>query len=367
MARTRQQAWNEEEGRRRVKHENLRLVRAKRRNAGPPPVITIDSDGEREEVDSSREVPQPPATVHVRARPTTLTLKAGERPDAPVRLNGELPDGVRVKRDSDDDAPTAKRKRKMKLVASIDDSFQRVKEERCELEQVAQQQGTTAADFAADGRDYAESLAEQPTEIQSNPPPGNANEEQEDVASEASSGDSNLRSAQMQADNSVLVETARCEDTELPKKPPRISHGHAKANSCKRCLECGIHLHGRNPTDHQNAHKKDPMKQFRCAVCGIYAQKSSGRMTHEKNQHAFIRHRADAKIEAVVRIRKSQLAQLFNVGTKLVELQCTAEFSSDPQDVEYPNEEDLQAIVDADPQGVNCPNAKKNVVQKPER
>ncbi|KAI6220604.1 hypothetical protein M3Y99_01601700 [Aphelenchoides fujianensis] len=192
MARTRQQAWNEEEGRRRVKHENLRLVRAKRRNAGPPPVITIDSDGEREEVDSSREVPQPPATVHVRARPTTLTLKAGERPDAPVRLNGELPDGVRVKRDSDDDAPTAKRKRKMKLVASIDDSFQRVKEERCELEQVAQQQGTTAADFAADGRDYAESLAEQPTEIQSNPPPGNANEEQEDVASEASSGDSNL-------------------------------------------------------------------------------------------------------------------------------------------------------------------------------
>ncbi|KAI6243408.1 hypothetical protein M3Y99_00096500 [Aphelenchoides fujianensis] len=48
---TRRQARDKEDEWRRVKAESLRLERAKRRREGPPPVVTIDSDGEREEAE----------------------------------------------------------------------------------------------------------------------------------------------------------------------------------------------------------------------------------------------------------------------------------------------------------------------------
>ncbi|KAI6226341.1 hypothetical protein M3Y99_01303300 [Aphelenchoides fujianensis] len=109
------------------------------------------------------------------------------------------------------------------------------------------------------------------------------------------------------------------------------------------------------------------MKQFRCAVCGIYAQKSSGRNTHEDGQHGFIRHEADEKIKGVVRIRKAQLTQLFNVGTALVDVQRTANPLPASQADEFVTDDDLRKVVHADPQGVYCPNPNKNDVDKPER
>ncbi|KAI6175174.1 hypothetical protein M3Y99_01987300 [Aphelenchoides fujianensis] len=93
-----------------------------------------------------------------------------------------------------------------------------------------------------------------------------------------------------------------------------------KAATCKRCPKCWIHLHGPNANDHPNAHNKDPKKSFSCAICGI-----------------------------------SQLTQLFNVGTTLVDVQRTAVPSRVAQAHECATEEDLQAIVDEDPQGANCP------------
>ncbi|KAI6226340.1 hypothetical protein M3Y99_01303200 [Aphelenchoides fujianensis] len=106
---------------------------------------------------------------------------------------------------------------------------------------------------------------------------------------------------------------------------------------------------------------------FLCAICGIGMQKSSGRNVHEQNQHGFVRHEADETVEVVVRIRKSQLVHLFNVGTRLVEHQRSADHSSGMQDGadKFANDNDLQAIVVADPQGLKCRNAK-NGVQKPD-
>ncbi|KAI6225482.1 BMA-XNP-1, isoform a [Aphelenchoides fujianensis] len=141
-------------------------------------------------------------------------------------------------------------------------------------------------------------------------------------------------------------------------RSPRIYHRRGKTRACKRCLECGIHLHGPNANDHPNAHTEDPKKSFLCAICGIFMQKPSGRNVHEQNQHGFIRDEAEKDSKAVVKIRTFQLSELFNVGTELVEVQRKAEPSSDPYDDEYANEDDLQAIVDADPQGGSCPNEK---------
>ncbi|KAI6198252.1 hypothetical protein M3Y99_01893600 [Aphelenchoides fujianensis] len=155
--------------------------------------------------------------------------------------------------------------------------------------------------------------------------------------------------------------------TRTANRQPRISEHCAKTVACKRCPQCWIHLHGRNPTDHQNAHFEVEDKRFRCAVCGIYAEKSSGRKTHEKDQHGFIRHEADEKIKRVVRIRRAQLTQLFNVGTALVDVQSTANPLPASQADEYASKDDLQAIIHADPQGVYCPNPKKNDVHKPKR
>ncbi|KAI6225475.1 hypothetical protein M3Y99_01335600 [Aphelenchoides fujianensis] len=147
----------------------------------------------------------------------------------------------------------------------------------------------------------------------------------------------------------------------------RIFYRRTKTGACKRCLKCDIHLHGRNTDDHQNAHTENRKKPFRCAVCGIYAKKSSGRNVHEKTQHGFIRHKAEANTKAVVKIRKSQLAQLFNVGRKVAKVQRTADTPLASQADEYATKKDLQAIVHADPQGGTCPTAKKNGVQKLER
>ncbi|KAI6175175.1 hypothetical protein M3Y99_01987400 [Aphelenchoides fujianensis] len=140
--------------------------------------------------------------------------------------------------------------------------------------------------------------------------------------------------------------------------PPPIYNCRAKTGACNRCPTCKIHLHGPNANDHQNAHFEVENKQFRCAVCGIYAQKSSGRKTHEEGQHGFIRHATDEKIKGF------QLAELFNVGTKLVEVQKKAELSYDPQAGEFATDDELQAIIDVDPQGDGCPNPEKNEVRK---
>ncbi|KAI6225473.1 hypothetical protein M3Y99_01335400 [Aphelenchoides fujianensis] len=161
--------------------------------------------------------------------------------------------------------------------------------------------------------------------------------------------------AHMHTDESVFVEPAQSEDTELLNGPPRISHRRAKTGACNRCPTCKIHLHGPNANDHPNAHNEDPKKTFSCAVCGIVMQKPSGRNVHEKNQHGFIRDEADANMKAAVKIQKSQLARMVNVGTALVDVQRTAVPSRDLQAGEYANEEDLEAIVDEDPQNANCP------------
>ncbi|KAI6221394.1 hypothetical protein M3Y99_01551900 [Aphelenchoides fujianensis] len=95
-------------------------------------------------------------------------------------------------------------------------------------------------------------------------------------------------------------------------------------------------------------------ESFRCSVCGIYAEKSSGRNLHEQKQHTFIRQELDAHMRNVIMIQNAQIAQLVNVGTALVDVQRTAVPSRDPQAGEYANEEALQAIVDADPQGASC-------------
>ncbi|KAI6226343.1 hypothetical protein M3Y99_01303500 [Aphelenchoides fujianensis] len=175
------------------------------------------------------------------------------------------------------------------------------------------------------------------------------------------------QAAQTQTDEPIFVEPVQSEDAELPNQPVRIRDRRAEAFVCKRCPICSIHLHGPNANGHPNAHKEDPKKSSFCAICGIIMQKSSGRNVHEHNQHGFIRHEADEKIKEVVRIRKSQLPRLFNVGTKLVDVQRTAVPSSNPHADEFATDNELQEVVHADPQGDGCPDPKKNDVRKTAR
>ncbi|KAI6210078.1 hypothetical protein M3Y96_00289200 [Aphelenchoides besseyi] len=88
------------------------------------------------------------------------------------------------------------------------------------------------------------------------------------------------------------------------------------------CPICGIYCG--NPESkrvHEKTHRKK--RKWPCSICGNFPNKLSDRSYHERYTHNFERLDED-KEAGIVKIRKHQLSQMFNVGFNLVKTQSKA-------------------------------------------
>ncbi|KAI6220895.1 hypothetical protein M3Y99_01585700 [Aphelenchoides fujianensis] len=89
------------------------------------------------------------------------------------------------------------------------------------------------------------------------------------------------------------------------------------------CSTCGVTANSRAlMRQHEAAHER--RFEWECAVCRTTYRRFSERNAHEITLHGFQRAAADKCRKEAVRIWKSQVGRLYNVGTKLVEVQQKA-------------------------------------------
>ncbi|KAI6180348.1 hypothetical protein M3Y98_00710400 [Aphelenchoides besseyi] len=115
------------------------------------------------------------------------------------------------------------------------------------------------------------------------------------------------------------------------------------------CGVCGMTFSTRQlRIKHENAHKRTI--GWKCSCCGCLAFQSSDRNKHEKRLHNLIRiTREDIRSRDAIRIRKSQLSALANVGFLLVEVQRTARPSALPPNDPAATIEELESIMHSKP------------------
>ncbi|KAI6180246.1 hypothetical protein M3Y98_00699100 [Aphelenchoides besseyi] len=115
------------------------------------------------------------------------------------------------------------------------------------------------------------------------------------------------------------------------------------------CQICGIELHsGEGKRKHEITHTKTI--GYKCSCCGSLQQTADIRNSHEKKSHNFARLPKDRQRKEAIKMRKSQLSDLYNVGFLLVEVQKTGcESAAQTNDPEATVEE-LSEIMNKKPQ-----------------
>ncbi|KAI6204414.1 hypothetical protein M3Y94_00671800 [Aphelenchoides besseyi] len=115
------------------------------------------------------------------------------------------------------------------------------------------------------------------------------------------------------------------------------------------CRTCGMNFHsGATKKRHEDTHRKTV--GWKCSCCGGLQQSAASRNNHEKCAHNFERLDEDCGFRGAVKMRKDQLPQLFNIGFLLDEVQKTACKSVAPTNDPEATEEELNEIMNKNPQ-----------------
>ncbi|KAI6180115.1 hypothetical protein M3Y98_00684500 [Aphelenchoides besseyi] len=115
------------------------------------------------------------------------------------------------------------------------------------------------------------------------------------------------------------------------------------------CSICGMKFKSCGPkVQHEKAHLRD--SGCRCSICGIYLSHFFKRTKHEKDTHNLTRFPEDQSTREAVKIKKSQLSDLFNVGFKLLEVQRSAKSSKAQTKDRDATIKDIRELMEKNPQ-----------------